>query len=693
MDDDGNGYVDDVSGWDFTDAPRFADNGDYKDPDNDPMDEFGSGHGTQVAGIIAAQADDQLGISGVAPEVKIMNLRAGTASGYLEEDDVARAILYAVENGARIINMSFGDVALSTFLKDVIYFAYQKNVIMVCSAGNSGDDQMQYPSSLTETISVGATDVNDYLAGFSTYGETLDLVAPGVDMLSTAIGGGYNRVNGTSFSAPVVSAIAALILSRQPQATPERVRNILKTTAEDILYPGWDIYSASGRADALQALSVPEDGILELTRPGLNSGFAADTIWLEGSMVHPDLVRAQVSYGIGKNPVQWQLVRSFQHAQVFDDTLGYIPVDGLPDTLITIRLTMELINDRSDELRRVVYIDRTPPVITDVQIVPLYDGAVMSNLISFRSDEVCEARVFLKKAGQSDFNQVVDFDYVTDVQRIKLDGHVFAGDYQCYLVAENASGLQSVADKNGSFYDLHFDSPFQWQEFNESGYELPTGYILSKSTDLDQDGNREVVMSRYLEGGNFGPVEIYEMESGRFEKRLTTNFPAIPRDAGDYDGDGLSELLLGYGNRALLFRAASPGTFPQQLVWQDTTDFWAAALSDIDGDGREEIIGRRAEEYIILEEQAPSDFVPVGELPNATGGQQKYGIPTVLVTDLTGDGKSEIVYGDSDGDVLVFSGSDPANLTLLDTFRTSLLDATSLLTAVNVAGAEELFVA
>jgi subtilisin family serine protease len=120
LDDDGNGYIDDVVGWDFTDAPRFPDNGDYLGEDNDPSDEYFQGHGTQIAGIIAAEINNNIGIAGLVPGIRIMNLRAGTANGYLEEDDVARAILYAVDNGARIINMSFGDTELSGFLSDVL---------------------------------------------------------------------------------------------------------------------------------------------------------------------------------------------------------------------------------------------------------------------------------------------------------------------------------------------------------------------------------------------------------------------------------------------------------------------------------------------------------------------------------------------------------------------------------------------
>ena len=148
LDDDGNGYVDDVIGWDFTDAPRFADGGDYSDPDNDPMDEYSGGHGTRIAGIIAAQTSNSRGIAALTPGARVMNLRAGTAGGFLEEDDVARAVLYAINNGARVINMSFGDVVVSRFLKDVIEYAYSEGVVIIASAGNSGTDVTHYPSGL-----------------------------------------------------------------------------------------------------------------------------------------------------------------------------------------------------------------------------------------------------------------------------------------------------------------------------------------------------------------------------------------------------------------------------------------------------------------------------------------------------------------------------------------------------------------
>jgi len=143
-------------GWDFTDRSGFpfdSTSGDYLTWDNNPMDD--NGHGTYIAGIIAAETNNLIGIAGAAPKVRILNVRAFDPSGYGEEDDVAAAILYAVKMGAKVINMSFGDTQFSYVLRDVIRYAYSKGVVLVASSGNSGDDEPHYPSGYSEVICVG----------------------------------------------------------------------------------------------------------------------------------------------------------------------------------------------------------------------------------------------------------------------------------------------------------------------------------------------------------------------------------------------------------------------------------------------------------------------------------------------------------------------------------------------------------
>ncbi|MCH9030219.1 MAG: S8 family serine peptidase, partial [Bacteroidetes bacterium] len=146
IDDDNNGFIDDYMGWDFVDRVGFpfdSSGGDYLDWDNDPMDE--NGHGTYMGGIAGAEVNNVTGIAGVAPNVKILILRAFDPSGFGEEDDVAAAILYAVQMGAKVISMSFGDAAFSLVLRDVIRFAYAQGVVLVGSSGNSGSTDPHYP--------------------------------------------------------------------------------------------------------------------------------------------------------------------------------------------------------------------------------------------------------------------------------------------------------------------------------------------------------------------------------------------------------------------------------------------------------------------------------------------------------------------------------------------------------------------
>jgi len=256
IDDDHNGFVDDFRGWDFTDRVGFpfdSSGGDYLDWDNDPMDE--NGHGTYMGGIAGAEVNNVTGIAGVAPNVKILILRAFDPSGFGEEDDVAAAILYAVQMGAKVISMSFGDNAFSLVLRDVIRFAYAQGTVLVGSSGNSGSTAPHYPSGYSEVISVGNSTIDDFVAGNSNYGSTLDLVAPGSSIITTARNNNYASISGTSAATPHVAATAALILSLQ-HFTNEEVKQIIKSTTDDIGEPGWDLRSGAGRLNLFRALTI-----------------------------------------------------------------------------------------------------------------------------------------------------------------------------------------------------------------------------------------------------------------------------------------------------------------------------------------------------------------------------------------------------------------------------------------------------
>ncbi len=219
-DDDGNGYVDDVYGYDWIDS------------DSDPMDD--NSHGTHVAGIIGAVGDNSLGVTGVSPEVSIMALRFMDADGNGTTSGVAQAITYAADNGADIINASFAGTSSSVLMEEAIEYASDKGVLFVAAAGNSGEDNdatPNYPANydIDNILAVAATDSEDELASFSNYGETsVDMAAPGVSILSTVPGEDYETMSGTSMATPHVAGAAAVLLAEKPNLSVKRLRNLLK---------------------------------------------------------------------------------------------------------------------------------------------------------------------------------------------------------------------------------------------------------------------------------------------------------------------------------------------------------------------------------------------------------------------------------------------------------------------------------
>ncbi|MEG5174649.1 S8 family serine peptidase [Microcoleus sp. B3-D7] len=224
IDDDRNGFIDDIRGWDFV----------YND--NYPIDLDPDGHGTHVAGLIAAERND-FGITGVAYNAKIMPVRVLPVFGGGEVNNVAAGIRYATDNGANVINLSLGNEFYpSKLVNDAIEYANNKGSVVVIAAGNLGFSQPAYPARNADRwgIAVGSIDINGRMADTSNAaGSTpLDyLVAPGVDIYSTTPYDYYATLTGTSFATPQVAGVAALVLNANPTLTPAQVEHILTTTA------------------------------------------------------------------------------------------------------------------------------------------------------------------------------------------------------------------------------------------------------------------------------------------------------------------------------------------------------------------------------------------------------------------------------------------------------------------------------
>lgn len=258
IDDDANGYVDDVNGWDFANN----DKGVY---DPDPVSGAGDEHGTHVAGTIAAQGNNGIGITGVSWQTQIMPLKfLGADGGYTS--DAVEAINYAVDRGVKISNNSWGGGGFSQALSDAISRADAKGHIFVAAAGNGGADGVgddndaapHYPSNynIPNVVSVAASDASDALASFSNYGvSSVDVAAPGVRILSTLPGNTYGSYSGTSMATPHISGIAALLRAKDPSLDDAQLKAQLLQSVDAKGSLSGKV-ATGGRANSAQALGI-----------------------------------------------------------------------------------------------------------------------------------------------------------------------------------------------------------------------------------------------------------------------------------------------------------------------------------------------------------------------------------------------------------------------------------------------------
>jgi subtilisin family serine protease len=217
------------------------------------------GHGTAVASFITANTGDGKGLAGLAPEARVLAFRVLGRNGGASFD-AARGIIAAADAGARVINCSFGGPAPARVFQQAIEYAHRKGAVVIAAAGNSGSARPNYPAADRHVIAIGASNWRDEVAGFSQRGAHVAVVAPGAGVLGAVAGGDQAVVNGTSFSAPVVSGVVALMLAANPALTPDEVRRILEGTADDIGPAGFDEAAGWGRVNAGRAVAAARAG-------------------------------------------------------------------------------------------------------------------------------------------------------------------------------------------------------------------------------------------------------------------------------------------------------------------------------------------------------------------------------------------------------------------------------------------------
>lgn len=230
------------------------------------------GHGTHVAGIVAGQGLGDPGVRGVAPGVRVMPVKVmGPKGREGRVENVVDGLIWAVDHGAKVVNMSLGDEGTSALLRDAVRYAQARDVLVVAASGNFEEGRhattntMNYPAAYPGVMAVGATDDQDALADFSFWGQWLSVTAPGVDIHSSVPGdgglddaehGAYMAEQGTSMAAPFVAGLAALVRSQHPELTAAQVKQRIEASAKDLGDPGWDPKFGHGRIDARKALGL-----------------------------------------------------------------------------------------------------------------------------------------------------------------------------------------------------------------------------------------------------------------------------------------------------------------------------------------------------------------------------------------------------------------------------------------------------
>lgn len=364
IDDDGNGYIDDVIGYNFIGH------------NNKPWDH--DGHGTFVAGIIAASWNGQ-GMAGINPAARIMVLKALNSFGHTRATYIAEAITYAVDNGARIINISVGGEGLITVQRKAVEYAASKGVLIIIAAGNEGAElEGMGIAALPQVITVGASDRDNKRLAFSNYGPEIDLLAPGVDIVSlrarytdtlrdipdtpyqqsSAFVGDdkrYYMAGGTSFSAPIVTGIASLLLSGNPALTATEVKRMLLNSATDIETPGRDNLSGMGLVNARAALVASPAFFADAVITGVAVEPGADgqpLVNVLGTATADQLAGYRVEIGAGEKPTSFKKVSGPAQQDIIDGVVGSIPAGHFAGSTVWIlRLVVEHKNGTVRETR------------------------------------------------------------------------------------------------------------------------------------------------------------------------------------------------------------------------------------------------------------------------------------------------------------------------------------------------------
>ena len=638
VDNDGNGYVDDVRGWDFVSiaASEVGTGEDPGPPDNDPRDALG--HGTHCAGIAAAAGDNALGVAGVAWHCRIMPVRAGFKNsggqGVLLSSDAAAAIVYAADNGASVISMSWGG-GDSSAIRDALDYARSKDVCLVAAAGNGYSFVPSYPAAYPDVLAVAASDSNDTKAAFSNYGYWVDLIAPGVSIYSTWVDGGYASLSGTSMACPVTAGIAALVRSRFPARNADAVATTIVSSTDTL---GFGAYVGTGRANAFKALQLNEvcTAVISSPQPG---AMVEGTINVLGSAGGPQFAHYTLAYSTSISPPSFTPFSSSATAKT-DAVLGALDASAIPDGPLLFRLEVTSLGGDVSVCQSLVELSRTAifnaggDIVSSPKPVKLAGSAEYGIAFGTSLGKVylLDARGKVMPGWPVSTGSVVGYTApaVADLDGDGVEDIVVHADHTLEAYAQNGSPLpgwprplDSWISGNSScgapvIYDIDGDKRpevlvghvYSVLAFHHDGTTVagwpfsqphPFGPLFSTPAvaDLDGDGKAEICVKIY--GGNGQPADVYLLHSNGTS---VAGWPKLDMDRShlsspvlaDIDGDGHLDVLVSLhyydsGNYVRVYAWKLDGSpvagFPVSGSWNTVPE--NNAVGDIDGDGFLEI--------------------------------------------------------------------------------------------------------
>ncbi len=651
IDDDGNGFTDDIIGWDF------------ENDDLNPMDDYG--HGTHVAGIIGAEGNNWTGVCGIAPKCRLMAVKIGSVYGFWNTS-AAGGIIYAVLNGADIINCSWGSYNDYELIRDVMDFAVSNDVLIVAAAGNDDTELKHYPAAYPDVISVGAVDDWMHKARWNTerasnFGRWVDVCAPGWSVFSTFWDDSYAEKGGTSMAAPFVSGLAVLLKTYRPLESSASLRSRLISAAFDINESNFDyrLKMGSGCIDVYAALTEKESPRLLVKEVWFNDALFGN---------HDAKLQAGEKAGLMveiRNT--WSCAADTKGFLSTEDTFCRIITDEIAigdiypeETAITDEpgFLMQLGEEcpRNHLLSLWLELKQHETIIDSARLLVEVNSAVgpQKGWPQFVDDAVssCPATCDLDGDG---YLELVFGCESGEIYAFHYDGKPVSGfpaEVQAKII-----GSPATADVDGDAREeiVIGDVGNKLYLFNGRG-EILSGWPVENgghgaptspaAGDLNGDGLLEIADAAWN-----GSVSVYSREG-----RLLKNWPFITDDGnntspafGDLDYDGELEIVCA-SKDGRIYALDNNGELLPGWPFEANSGFIAApALVDFDGDGDLEALAHSYDgELFLLHHEASASYLPL----TAT---EASAVSSPAIADLDRDGEPEAVVVDSAGNIHIFN--------------------------------------